>query len=89
MNLITGNPRTATLRVDGETELLAIPKEAFMRILALRPEMPERLAGLVAQRAAQNAAAYAQSKATGVPPAGEALHQRSILNRFMTLLGRR
>lgn len=88
MNLVTGNPRSATLFVDDETELLAIPKEAFLRVLALRPEMPERLASLIAERMAQNAAAYAQSKAAGGAQNAAALHTRSILNRFMALLGR-
>lgn len=89
MNLMTGNPRNATLTAPVETELLAIPKEAFARLLALRPEMPEKLSELVAQRAAQNAAAYARSKAAGSGHAADALRQRTVLERFMTLLGRR
>ncbi len=89
MNLITGLPRTATLTMESEVELLAIPRDAFTRILALRPEIPQELSALVAQRAAQNAAAYERLKAAGSGQAADALRQHSIFERFMQLLGRK
>lgn len=88
MSLVTGLPRTATLIAEGELELLEIPRAAFVHLLDARPDIPARLAELVSQRAAENAARYAELKAQ--PPAGliESLRQETILQRFMRMLGR-
>ena len=87
MSLVTGLPRTATLTAPEEVELLEIPAETFLRLLALRPEIPERLAALVAGRAAQNAQALERLKALQ-PEAAQALKRESLLRRFLHLLGR-
>ena len=86
MSLVTGMPRTATLRAKEEVELLEIPKAAFVQLLAVRPDLPDKLAELVAQRAAQNAATYQKLKS--MPRAGlqESLQRESILRRFARLL---
>jgi hypothetical protein len=69
-----------------EVELLEIPKVAFVHLLGLRPNLPAELAALVAQRAAENAAVYAELKA--MPPAGlgESLKHETILQRFRRML---
>jgi CRP-like cAMP-binding protein len=86
MSLFTGVPRTATLTADDEVELLEIPKAAFVHLLGLRPNIPGELAALVAHRAQENAAMYAQLKA--MPPAGlaTALKHETILQRFKRML---
>ncbi|TAN37353.1 MAG: mechanosensitive ion channel [Verrucomicrobia bacterium] len=86
MSLVTGLPRTATLTAPEEVELLEIPLAAFTRLLALRPEIPEKLAQLVAERAAQNTQNYARLKAVGAN-AAHALQRASLLQRFKRLLG--
>lgn len=86
MSLVTGLARTATLTAPGEVELLEISLEAFTRLLALRPEIPEKLAALVADRAAQNAQNYERLKALGANSA-HALKRDSLLQRFKRLLG--
>ncbi len=85
MSLVTGLPRTATLTAPEEVELLEISMEAFARLLALRPELPERLASLVADRAAQNAQNYERLKAVGATTL--VLKRDSLLQRFKRLLG--
>lgn len=86
MSFLTGMPRTATLAAPEEVELLEITAEAFTRLLALRPEIPDRLAQLVAERAAQNAQNYERLKAIG-SAAIHALKRDSLLQRFKRLLG--
>jgi CRP-like cAMP-binding protein len=86
MSLVTGVPRTATLTAADEVELLEIPKAAFVHLLGLRPNIPGELAALVARRAEENAAMYAELK--DMPPAGleTALRHETILQRFRRML---
>jgi small-conductance mechanosensitive channel/CRP-like cAMP-binding protein len=86
MSLVTGLPRTATLVAADEVQLLEMPRDAFVRLLAVRQDVPAKLAELSAQRAASNAAMFAQLKS--VPRAGlkESLQRDSILTRFMRML---
>ena len=86
MSLVTGLPRAATLTAPEEVELLEITPAAFTKLLGLRPEIPEKLAALVADRAAQNAQNYARLKAVGGHNAN-AFKRDSILSRFKRLLG--
>ncbi len=62
MSLMTGLPRTATVFVREEVELLEIPQDAFACLLGLHPEIPAVLSQLVADRAARNAAALERLK---------------------------
>jgi CRP-like cAMP-binding protein len=50
MSLFTGLPRTATVVVDEETELLEIRAEALASLLAGNPALAEALAEVVAAR---------------------------------------
>jgi len=89
MSLMTGMPRTATISAIEEVEVLEISAEAFRRILSMKADIPEHLAGLVAERSKQNAAALQRLKEIAGANAGDALRRESILNRFLHLLGRR
>ena len=88
MSMLTGLPRTATIMAPEEVELLEVPPSAFTWLLGLRPEIPEQLARLVADRAAQNAQAYEKLKSLKNADIAGALHRESILQRFWHLLGR-
>jgi CRP-like cAMP-binding protein len=86
MSLVSGLPRTATLCAAEEVELLEIPSAAFVQLLGIREDVPAKLAELVSQRAAQNAAMFEKLKA--VPRSGfkESLQQDSLIKRFRRLL---
>jgi len=86
MSLVTGMPRTATLQAAEEIELLEIPKAAFVQLLGVRPDLPSKLADLVSQRVAQNAAMYAHLKAMPRVGLKESLQHDSILKRFKRML---
>lgn len=83
MCLLTGCPRTATVVATGESELIAISQQAFARLLALRPGIPEHLADLAARRTAQN---EAKRKAFDAAAPEVAQHKLTILARFKALL---
>lgn len=86
MSLVTGLPRTATMMAQSEVELLEIPSAAFVRLLGLRPEIPEILSRLVADRVEQNKAAYENLKALKAVNVVESLGRESILRRFLRLV---
>ena len=86
MSLVTGLPRTATVTAMDEVELVEIGKETFTTLLSLRADIPERLAQLVAKRAAANASALEKLKALEGARVSESLRRDSILQRFLRML---
>lgn len=86
MSLVSGLPRTATLQAVSEVELIEIPNAAFVQLLGVRPDIPAKLAELVAQRAAQNAATLEQLRALPRVGLKESLQRDSLLKRFRRLL---
>lgn len=86
MSLLTGFPRTATVTALGETELLEVNRDAFTLLLGLRPEIPEKLADLAAERANKNAAALEQFQARRKEDLSSSLKRESILRRFLHFL---
>ena len=87
MSLMTGLPRTATVTVREEAELLEIPEDAFASLLSLHPEIPTVLSQLVADRAATNAAALERLKSIAAEDLAQTLKQENILKRFLRILG--
>lgn len=53
MSLLTGLPRTATVRAGGDSELIELTMEAFRRFVLSNPAALERVTLAVAQRAAE------------------------------------
>ncbi|MFH1039199.1 MAG: mechanosensitive ion channel family protein [PVC group bacterium] len=86
MTLLTGLPRTATVTARGEVELLEVSAAAFTRLLGLRPEIPDCLADLVADRAEKNAAALERLKTLKKSEVAESLKRENILRRFLHFL---
>lgn len=80
MSLLTGAPRSATVRAKSPVEVLEIDKPAMQHLIAKRPELSDRLAKLVCARqtdlakARQDAGARATSKAE--PELPETVSQR-------------
>jgi CRP-like cAMP-binding protein len=87
MSLMTGLPRTATVHVQEEVELLEIPQNAFACLLALHPEIPAVLSQLVAERAAKNTAALERLKSITTEDLAQTLRQDNILRRFLRIIG--
>ena len=88
MSLITGQPRTATITFTEESELLEIPGAAFTHLLALRKEIPEILARVVAERAAANAQNLEKVRASHPGDLHNAMKRETILQRFLHLIQR-
>jgi small-conductance mechanosensitive channel/CRP-like cAMP-binding protein len=89
MSLMTGLPRTATVSVREEVELLEIREDAFACLLGLHPEIPAMLSQLAADRAAKNAAALEQLKNISSEDLAQTLGQENILKRFLRIIGYR
>lgn len=88
MSLMTGLPRTATVVVQEEVELLEIPQDAFACLLALHPEIPGVLSQMAARRAARNAAALERLKCVSNDEVAQTMQQENILQRFLRILRR-
>ena len=88
MSALTGVPRSATLTVAESTELLEFGPEAFRALLALHPQIPERLADLAAERAAANRAALEEQAARAAHTGEVTLERKGILKRLLRLVGR-
>ncbi len=80
-------PSSATLTTAGSCELLTFDREAFVALLALREEIPERLADLAAERTAANRAA-ADELRDGQKAAVDVGERSGILRRLLGFLGR-
>lgn len=55
MSLLTGEPRSATVRASKECELLVVNKEAFRQVLESSPQLAERISETIAGRQANQA----------------------------------
>jgi len=88
MSLLTGAPRGATLTTATACDLLAFDRDAFVALLALREEIPERLATLAAAREAENLAAADAARRAEAEAAGADTARAGILGRLLGFLGR-
>ena len=70
MSLLTGDPRSATIRALTDVEVLEMNREGFMRLFKERPEAADAIGEIVAARQAENE--QARKPAGGdVPHAGQ------------------
>jgi small-conductance mechanosensitive channel/CRP-like cAMP-binding protein len=89
MSLLTGAPRSATIRATEETRLVVLRKEALRPILLADPTIAERLSKTLARRQAERddaiqRAATADLEGPGADRAGQLLVR---MRRFFGLLG--
>ena len=75
MSLLTGDPRTATIRARGDTTAFAIDRALFRDVLAAHPEIFGELARVVAERQAANAEAADKAKADAATQASKLLER--------------
>jgi len=85
MSLLTGLPRSATIMVATDCELLEFDRRAFTRLLSLREEIPQVLSDLAAARADENAEAMEKLCALAIVPPD--LARDGILHRLRRMIG--
>lgn len=88
MSLMTGAPRSATVTVTESAELLEFGPAAFRAMLCLRDEIPEALATLAAERAAQNRATLDRLSQEHEAAADAVVERHGILSRLLAMIGR-
>ncbi|NTV04016.1 mechanosensitive ion channel [bacterium] len=88
MSLMTGAPRSATVTVTESAELLEFGPAAFRAMLALRDEIPEALATLAAERAAQNRTTLDRLSQEHEAAADAVVERHGILSRLLAMIGR-
>ncbi len=88
MSLLTGLPRTATVKTLDECVLLRMDQAAFARLLALKEEIPELLSRVAAERAAANATRLENLKSVARSRVEGTIRKENIFRRFLSLLGR-
>jgi CRP-like cAMP-binding protein len=67
MSLLTGQPRTATVRAATDAVVFEVAKEHLDPVLRRRPELAEGLAAMVAARLAANAERDRASEGRALP----------------------
>ncbi len=82
MSLLTGEPRTATVRAVGDCEVMEVASDQFRRFVLERPSVVERIGSVVADRRAGLARARSS---TAQAPALESTH--SLIQRVRRFLG--
>ncbi len=88
MSLLTGAPRSATLKAGDGLELLEFGPRAFGALLALHEDLPDKLAELAAQRAASNKEALEALAASEGQGEKMVLERSGILRRLWGMVGR-
>jgi small-conductance mechanosensitive channel/CRP-like cAMP-binding protein len=83
MSLLTGEPRTATVRARSDAALLEITADAFRRMVLADPDTVEQVAAAVAKRRAELAAHAAAGAAISAPEPAQRLISR--IRRFLRL----
>jgi small-conductance mechanosensitive channel/CRP-like cAMP-binding protein len=91
MSLLTGMTRTATGRIEKETELLEIPRDAFARVLARDDALAEEIAKIVAGRNEKNREFLEKIASLSAQQVRESRDSGSVLRRLRSLaaFGRR
>jgi small-conductance mechanosensitive channel/CRP-like cAMP-binding protein len=89
MSLLTGAPRSATIRAVEETSLVILRKEALRPLLVADPTVLERLSKTLARRQAERDDAIHRATTSGYegPGADRASHLLGLMRRFFGLMG--
>lgn len=86
MSLLTGLPRTATVRALEECELIEMNQGAFAKLLSMKSEIPERLADLAAARTAELTSELERLKETDTLRMTGGLGRSGLLDRFLKMI---
>lgn len=85
MSMLTGDPRTATVRAIGDVRALEIPAEQFRAVALARPGLVEHISRVVSTRRTELDEARAMAAKPVSAPARETLFAR--IQRFLRLPG--
>lgn len=86
MSLTTGLPRTATAVAKTDTTLLCVSDAGFSKLLSLHERIPDELAKLSSERAAQNSERMERMKLCSRNNLEQSITRAGILKRFRALL---
>ena len=86
MSLFTGMPRTATVSVACDTEVLEISAEAFSGLIAGNPALAEAAAEIVSERNRQNLEFLKKIKELSASQVDKSADKRSILEHLKRLV---
>ena len=85
MSLLTGEPRSATVRADGDCEVLEISKEVMGEVLRDSPQCLARLSELLARRRLEGDNIVKDAVVPDDQGAKEREYRASFLNRLRTV----
>ncbi len=88
MSLFTGLPRTATISVAEDAEMLEIRAEAFAGLLERNPALAESVAQVVGARNVENLESLKKLKELSAKQVAESTDRRSILEHLKRLVKR-
>lgn len=81
MSLLTGEPRTATVRANGDTVVFSIDKDVFRELIVAHPEVSETMASALAKRQAET------SEVVGKQREDQERQASKILSRIKSFFG--
>ena len=84
MSLLTGEPRSATVRADGDCYVMEIGKPVMADVLRDAPNCLEKLSELLAQRKLETEGALKEAGGTGEQALKERQYTASFLHRLRT-----
>ena len=84
MSLLTGEPRTATVRAEGDCEVLEISKPVMSELLHHSPECLDQLSKLLAKRKMETEGIVREATPTGEEVEKEREYAASFLRRLRT-----
>jgi small-conductance mechanosensitive channel/CRP-like cAMP-binding protein len=84
MSLLTGEPRSATVRADGDCYVMEIGKPVMAEVLREAPSCMEKLSELLAQRKMETEGALKEAGRTGEHALKERQYTASFLQRLQT-----
>ncbi|MGZ7065421.1 MAG: cyclic nucleotide-binding domain-containing protein [Candidatus Aminicenantales bacterium] len=86
MSLFTGMPRTATVVVSEDAELLEIDVEAFAGLLARNPDLAEAIAEIVSRRNSENLETLRKVKELAAGEAEKSANKATVLDYLKRLI---
>jgi small-conductance mechanosensitive channel/CRP-like cAMP-binding protein len=87
MSLFTGMPRTATVTVEEESELLEIGAEAFVALLARNPGLADAVAEMVSSRNQKNLDSLRKIKELSAGDIEAGSNKKTVLEYLKKLIG--
>jgi small-conductance mechanosensitive channel len=85
MSLLTGEPRSASVRATKESTVLVVGKDAFARVLTENPELADLVSETIAQRQANRASKLSQLPSLVTPPGEQKVRLLQRIKEFFAI----